>query len=331
MKRETPITKIPDLVQKRNLGNTGLEVSEIAFGGVEIGLPYGIGIKSQEDMLVEKEAIRLLHEALDKGINFYDTARMYGLSEKLMGKAFKSKRKEIILCSKCRHFRRATGELPGGLELSKIIIESLEESLEALQTDYLDLFMLHQADQEILENEEIAHLFTQLKHSGKVRTIGVSTYLFEETDLAIRKGIWEVIQLPFNLLDQRQSSLFEKAATNGIGLVIRSVLLKGLLSDRGRGLPAPLEKVEQHILRIQEDLAPLNMPLPAIAIKFALSFDQISSVLVGIDKKQYLTDALKSGDGNYLDKHWLATAQALAFPDPGFINLPLWDKKGWLV
>ena len=79
-------------MRKRTLGNTGIEVSEIAFGGVEIGMPYGIGISGKKDMLLAKDVIRLLHTALEKGINFFDTARAYGNSEYLIGKAFKDRR-----------------------------------------------------------------------------------------------------------------------------------------------------------------------------------------------------------------------------------------------
>ena len=82
-------------MKNRFLGKTGIKVSEIAFGSVEIGMPYGIGIESKKDMLPEKNAIELLNIALDKGINFFDTARMYGDSEHILGKAFKERRKEI--------------------------------------------------------------------------------------------------------------------------------------------------------------------------------------------------------------------------------------------
>ena len=84
-------------MNKRMLGQTGIQVSEIAFGGVEIGLPYGIGIKSKADMPSQEESVRLLHTAVDSGINFFDTARMYGLSESIMGNAFKDRRNQVVM------------------------------------------------------------------------------------------------------------------------------------------------------------------------------------------------------------------------------------------
>jgi aryl-alcohol dehydrogenase-like predicted oxidoreductase len=90
-------------MKKRLWRNTGINVSEIAFGGVEIGMPYGIGVENAADMLSESEAIEFLHSVLDAGINFFDTARMYGESEAVMSKAFKRRRDEVVLCAKCRH------------------------------------------------------------------------------------------------------------------------------------------------------------------------------------------------------------------------------------
>lgn len=86
-------------MNKRLLGQTGIKVSEIAFGGVEIGIPYGIGVSIKTDMISESEAICLLHEAIDSGINIFDTARMYGASESIMGRAFKGRRDQVVICT----------------------------------------------------------------------------------------------------------------------------------------------------------------------------------------------------------------------------------------
>ena len=317
-------------MKKRSLGKTGISVSEIAFGGVEIGIPYGIGIKSAADMLSEQEAVQLLHSAIDSGINFFDTARMYGNSEEIMGKAFRSRRDEVVLSTKCRHLRDGEGNLPTGSKLKEIIETSLNESLKALQTDYVEIFMLHQADIGILENEEILTIFSKLKKKGLFRAAGVSTYTPEETKKAIEVGVWDMVQLPFNLMDQRQEAFFAAAAENGVGIVIRSVLLKGLLSDRGKGLHPALKKVENHIACYNELLEGSTNNLSTLATRFALSFPEVSAILVGIDRKEYLDKSLEAANGIYLDSEMLAKAKQLSFPDPVFLNLPYWDKMNWL-
>lgn len=315
---------------KRLLGNTGIEVSEIAFGGVEIGMPYGIGVKGGEDMLSEKEAIKLLHTAVDSGINFFDTARMYGDSERIMGRAFSERRNKVVIASKCRHLLDSNGNLPADTELKNLIETSLYESLSALQTDYIDIFMLHQANRHILQNEAIVREFSRFKEMGLFKVTGVSTYTTEETKMAIDAGCWDVIQLPFNLMDQRQLELFKEAKEKGVAIVVRSVLLKGLLSDRGKNLHPALQKVENHICKYGQLLEETAYTLPALATKFALSFPEVSSVLIGIDKVTYLRQALETVNGEYLDKEKIEKAKQLVYPDPDFLDLPYWDKMNWL-
>ena len=297
-------------MNKRLLGKTGIEVSEVAFGGVEIGIPYGIGVKTATDMLSETDAIKLLHTAIDSGINFFDTARMYGDSESIMGEAFRGFRNKVIIATKCRHLRNEDGSLPKNSKLTDLIKASLNESLKALQTDYVDIFMLHQADLQILRNETISTIFLNLKKEGKFRATGVSTYTTEETKKAIETGAWDIIQLPFNLMDQRQETLFSLAEKERVGIVIRSVLMKGLLSDRGKGLHPALEEVERHIKCFDELLVDVS--------------------LVGIDRPEYLHKSLQAANGIYLDNNKLARAKELSYPDPVFLNLPHWDKMNWL-
>lgn len=315
---------------QRALGKTGISVSEIAFGGVEIGMPYGIGVDSDKNMISQSEAIKLLHAALENGISFYDTARLYGTSELIIGEAFKEKRNKVILSTKCRHIRNEDGRIPDYENLKNIIISSLQESLEFLQTDYVDVFMLHYGDEEILDNTDIGEIFTDLKTAGIIRASGVSVYTPGETKKAINAGCWDVIQLPFNLMDQRQSSLFSLAKEKGIGIVVRSVLLKGLLSDRGKILHPALKSVEEHLSKYNRLFSSSLNDLPTAATKFALSFKEVSSVLVGIDKMEYLHKSLHAADGTYFDEATLQTSKRLAYPEPDFLNLHDWDVKGWL-
>ena len=317
-------------MKQRSLGKTGIAVSEIAFGGVEIGLPYGIGVKSAADMLPVNEAVRLLRHAADSGINFFDTARSYGESEKIMGKAFHGMRDRVVICTKCKYFTNQDGTLPPERELITVIESSLDESLAMLQTDYVDVFMLHQATSQILNDEAIPLIFAELKQKGKIRATGISTYRSEETKTAIESGVWNVIQLPFNLMDQRQKEFFPLAEKKGVGLVIRSVLLKGLLSSKGQNLHPALADVEKHIKNYNRLSAKVSCNLSAFAIKFVLSFPEISAALVGIDSFEHLYQALATANGAYLDEQQLEQACKLAFPDPAFINLPYWDKMNWL-
>jgi len=99
-------------MNRKSLGKSGIEVSEISFGTVPLGLPYGIGVKGREDMLSESGSVHLLQSALDRGINFFDTARAYGCSEDIVGKAFRDRREQAIICTKCAHLYDENHQLP---------------------------------------------------------------------------------------------------------------------------------------------------------------------------------------------------------------------------
>ncbi len=318
-------------MKQKIINSTGISVSEMAFGGVEIGIPYGIGIKNKADMPSQSESIRLLHAAVDGGINFFDTARMYGASETIMGLAFQSIRNQVVINTKCRLFRDEFGILPSLGKLKEIIEGSLQKSLNALQTDFIDIYMLHNTDAEILGLDEIGEIFLNLKKRGVIRATGVSTYSIEDTKKAIESGVWDIIQLPYNLLDQSQETNFSLAEKNEVDIVVRSVLFKGILSNKGRNLHPKLRDVEQHIKLYKELLNDAVSDLSALAIKFALSSNQVSSVLVGIDKMEYLQKSLAIANGVYLENEILEQIKELQFPDLEFLDLIKWDKKGWLT
>ena len=309
-------------MNKRPLGNTGIEVSELAFGAVEIGMPYGIGVTAKDDMPTEAEAIRLLHAALASGINFIDTARQYGESEAIIGKAFKGKRSSIVIATKCKH-------LANGSKID--IIDSIKESLAALQTDYIDVYMLHDSNPGIIQHPEVLNCFYKLKKEGIIRAAGISTYTPDETEAVIESGVWDVIQVPFNLLDQRQEPLIKMANERGIGIVVRSVLMKGLLTNRKQKLHAALASVEEHIGHLDELAGQFQLTLPTLATRFALSYKEVSSVLVGLDRMEYLHQSLQAANGQNLSGPELQLARAMAYPEPDFLNLHHWHTKGWLV
>src|SRR3989339_389642 len=316
-------------MNKRVLGRTGIEVSEISFGTVSIGIPYGIGAKGQNQMLPEDKAIRLLRTGLDNGINFFDTARLYGRSEELIGKVCASRRDEVVICTKCTHLRK-NGELPSDGQLQQIIDLSFSQSLRYLQSDYVDVYMIHNADLEILNNNRIAEIFNEYKTKGLARAIGVSVYSIEETRKAIESGVWDVIQLSYNLMDQRQAELFSFASQKGVGIVVRSVLFKGILTDKGSSLHSNLKAIEQHRNLYNSLLTDKVPTLYDLAIKFVLSNKEVSSALIGIDRKEYLDKAVALADGDFLDEQTMSKVKKLVYPDPDFLNLPKWDRLGWL-
>ncbi|NGM64971.1 aldo/keto reductase [Sphingobacterium sp. SGR-19] len=314
-------------MKKRILGRTGLSVSEIAFGGVEIGMPYGLGA---HEMPEEASAIRLLQKAVELGINFFDTARHYGESERLMGLAFEGIRDQVVLATKCVHFKNEEGNIPSYGELKTIVHESLEVSLKNLKTDYVDLFMVHYADMDILQNDDVIRVFSEIRQEGHVKNIGVSVYKVEETAKAIQSGIWDTIQLPFNLMDQSHGDCFQDASEKGVGIIVRSVLMRGMLTERKFKMHEALKEVENYLEAYRTIAETHFRNFPEYATKFALKHPQVSSVLVGIDKEEYLQASIRNLEGDELSTEIFVQSKHMQYPDPSFLNLAEWDRKGWL-
>src|SRR5262249_36978880 len=129
-------------VDYRILGRTGLRVSALALGTVELGMDYGIAMPGEYGRPAESEAIRLIHAALDAGITLIDTARAYGESEAVIGRALRGRREQAVLATKVRT-QREDGATPDGAELRRIMEQALETSLHLLQTDYIDIWQVH--------------------------------------------------------------------------------------------------------------------------------------------------------------------------------------------
>ena len=158
----------------RQLGSTDLFASEIALGTAELGLDYGIPAHGQHFRPVEGDAIRLLHEALDLGINFVDTARVYGNSEAIIGKGLIHRRADYILATKLVPL--AACDL-GNPILGSRIRQSIETSLRTLKTDYIDLLLVHSASLEVIRrSSELLEALRKMQRKGYVRYVGASVY-----------------------------------------------------------------------------------------------------------------------------------------------------------
>lgn len=317
-------------MESRALGRTGMQVSLLSFGGVELGLPYGIGRRGPADLLSPEQAVELLQTALLRGITCYDTAPSYGTSEQLLGRAFAERRKQVVLCTKCPGLTGDDGRVLRKRVLRDRLLASLDDSLQALRTDYVDILMLHRVDEVVIANDEVAELFEDLTSQRAIRATGASTYPGGITGRVIESRRWDVIQVALNLMDQREVAFLAAAAGAGIGVIARSVLCKGILTERGRELHPELHAIQEHRERCAA-AAPEGMELAEFATRYAMSLPGVSAVLVGIDRSAYLDQALATAEAGPLTAEQLAQAAELAFPDPDFIDLPAWHAKGWLT
>ena len=284
----------------RRLGRTNLQVSEISLGTVELGMDYGIPAQGAHRRPSGADAARLLNRALDLGINLIDTAQAYGESEVIVGQALKSRRDEYILATKIGSL---SWEGYSGTELRKRVEASIIESLRALQTDIIDLLYIHNATPELIQQGENVEIMERARQVGYARFIGTTTY-GEAAPLAVLSdGHFDCIQVAYNLLDRQfEERVLPLAKEKEVGVVIRSVLLKGALTYRYAHLPEELRELRAAVNRVNSLRDTQDTSLPELAYRFVLGHPVVSTALVGTGRVHELQEKEFSP---LLTYHWL--------------------------
>jgi aryl-alcohol dehydrogenase-like predicted oxidoreductase len=197
-------------MERTMFGKTGLDVSRLGIGLSEIGFNL-----SRDDL---DQAARVMNSALDAGVNFFDTAACYDLSEELLGEAVSHRRDEFVLVTKAGHF------LPRGEGEDwtyDLITSSIERSLERMKTNHVDLVQLHSCTVEILERGDVTRALQDARDAGKTRFIGYSGDN-ENAEFAVASGEFDTLQTSFNLVDQKaRRSLLPAAEAQGMGIIIK--------------------------------------------------------------------------------------------------------------
>src|SRR5882757_5725566 len=294
----------------RTLGRTGIEVSAHCLGAMMFG---SVGNPDHDD------CVRIVHTALDQGINFVDTADMYGAgeSEQIVGKALKGRRDDVVLATKV-HFPLVEGPNHGG-NSRRWIMRAVEDSLRRLQTDWIDLYQIHRPD-ETTDIEETPSALSDLVHQGKVRAIGCSTFPAEEIveshNVAERRGLqrFRTEQPPYSILSRGiETSVLPTCQRYGMGVLTWSPLAFGFLTGRyRRGVAADLstgrptirpERFDPSLpetaakLDIVEQLVTLadevGCSLPELAVAFVVAHPAVTSVIIGPRTMEQLEASLK--------------------------------------
>jgi aryl-alcohol dehydrogenase-like predicted oxidoreductase len=281
----------------RTLGRTGMSVSPYALGAMMLG---AVGNPDHD------ECVRIVHAALDHGINFIDTADMYsaGESEIIVGKALQGRRHEVILATK-GHFALEEGLNRSG-NSRRHLTRAVEASLERLGTDHIDLYQVHRPDW-TTDLEETLGVLSDLVRAGKIRAFGTSTYpayeIVEAHRVAETRGLMRprTEQPPYNLLARGiERDLLPVAHRWGMGVLTWSPLAFGFLTGKHRrGLETPTEgravlrpswfdpddPVAARKYDVVEELASvaddLGCTLPQLATAFPLAHPAVTSVIIG--------------------------------------------------
>lgn len=285
-------------MKKRPLGKTGIEVTEVGFGAWQIG-----NLKDWGSM-TDSDAIKLVHEAMDSGCNFFDTAPNYGLgkSEELLGVAFEGKRDQVVINSKCGHQSDDIQSFD-----PKDLVQSVEGSLKRLQTDYLDSLILHNPPLEVLHEDSVQfEVLKKLKKEGKIRAYGASVDSGKEVSQIITETDSDVIEVMFNIFNQEPLEAMRRAHDKGVGLIVKVPLDSGWLSGkynadstftniRSRWSKADIKRRSELVKKVRSIIGE-DYSMVKASLQYILSFSEISSVIPGARNTQQLQQNLASAD-----------------------------------
>ena len=326
----------------RNLGRTGIKVSPYALGALMFATQ--VGNPDPDD------SIRIIHKALDAGINLVDTADAYGDSEEVVGRALKGRRENVVLTTKVS---RPMGTDPNQQGASRRwIMTAVENSLRRLQTDHIDVYQIQRPDPDT-DIEETLSALTDLVRSGKIRAFGTSTMpasdLVEAHWVAERRGLerFRTEQPPYSILNRSvEREVLPVAQQHGMGILAWGPLGQGMLTGRvRRGQDSDVTRArlftaftDERRLDAVEKLIPLaaeaGLPMPHLAMAFAISHPGVTSALLGARTMSQL-DGLLAGLDVALPDEVLDRIDEIVAPgteinpdDNMFVTLPaIADKR----
>jgi len=299
-------------VEQRPLGATGVKVSALALGAMSFG---SLGNTDHGD------CVRIVHRALDAGVNVVDTADVYsqGESEEIVGRALAGRRDDVVLASKCFWPMGTDPNRRGSSR--RWIVRACEDSLRRLGTDHLDVYYLHKPDTDT-DVEESLSAMNDLVHQGKVRSVGISTFpadlLVEAQWAATRRGLERprVEQPPYSVLARHiERDLLPACTRHGMGVMVWGPLNSGWLTGKYRdaapagsralrwtGRPwfddarpevARKREVVEALAQLAEDA---GLPLAHLALAFTLEHPAVSATIIGPRTMEQLDDLLAAAD-----------------------------------
>lgn len=264
----------------RQLGKSSLQISEIGFGCMSL----------QED---QASTTKILHRAIDLGINFFDTADLYqkGINEEMIGKALKEKRKSILLATKGGNQWRADGSGFDWNPRKEYILAAVEKSLQRLQTDHIDLFQLHGGTISDPIDEMIEAL-ERLLEQGKIRYYGISSIRPAVIREYVQRSNIVSVMMQYSLLDRRpEETCLPLLQKHNIGVLARGALAKGLLAGKpSTGFLNYSKEEVQKAADAVKNMAGTKQTQSQTALRFVLDNPAISSAVTGIRTMEQLEE-----------------------------------------
>ncbi|WP_123040407.1 aldo/keto reductase [Cohnella candidum] len=273
-------------MQKTKFGRTGLPVTRLGFGAMEIRGPR---IWSGRPV-TDAEAESILNAVLDAGINFIDTAYDYGLSEEYIGRYIRHRRDEYFLATKCGCTVVNAGDHDDTPHVwtKENLLHNIETSLRRMNTDYIDLWQLHNPSVEQVKDGQLIEVLKEVQASGKVRWIGISSTLPHISEF-ISTGVFDSFQIPYSALERDHETIISDAASAGAGTIIRGGVGRG---EPGAGLGSQDRWATWEKAGLDE-LLDEGESRTAFILRYTLSHPDMHSTIVGTKNPEHLAENVK--------------------------------------
>lgn len=290
-----------------------------SLGTAQFGLAYGRNLSSP---VPEEEVARILSTSFARGVDMLDTAAAYGNAEDVIGKQMPAGARFAVTTK----ISRTQGNAIGRSEVDAVN-ESVRQSLQNLRVDVLDSVLFHHSDD--LLKPGAAALFealAALKSGGRIGRIGVSVYEPGELDRLLDRFPIEVVQLPFNILDQRflRSGHLELLSRKGIEVQVRSVFLQGMLLSGIPDLPPRFAAAKELLLEIVAAASALGLSRQAFLLRCVTASRYVSSVVVGVDGLAHLNENLDAFEEAVVSDD-LPGLSRYAIDDPDLVDPRRWS------
>jgi aryl-alcohol dehydrogenase-like predicted oxidoreductase len=289
------------MLQKETLGRTGLEVTQLGFGAMELRVLGEAKVGPSDET-----AGKVLNAVLDAGINFIDTSWCYERSEEFIGRHVSHRRNEYFLATKCGHFWRNDPAHSGWSREG--LVNCIDESLTRLRTDHVDILQLHIPSVDDVHQHDCVSTLRDIQAQGKTRFIGVSTTVPHVEDF-LGMGVFDTFQLPYSALEPEYDELLVRVAEQGAGTIIRGGVAQAVpvveTMDR-----VQFEKNKKRWEKADfSSLAPQLDPME-LMLRFTLSHPSAHTVIVGTQDVAHLQANIGAAERGGLDPELVAKVRA---------------------
>ncbi len=278
----------------RTLGRTGLSVSALGLGTVELGRDWGIEVPGEYGLPGEEDALALLRRAVALGVNFLDTARYYGKSEERLGRFLASMGRDasaVYVATKVPMNKKE-----GLAAMRRGMSSDLEASLKALGREPLDLVQLHSAKLEDIRDAEAWEVLEKARLAGKLRFIGATFYDPAAVRAAVESGAYDTVQPTYNLGMPQAGEAIDLAEKAKVGVIVKTPLGKGLLSYKREHAGEDLAESRRAVDGLKF-LERGDQTLPQAAIRYCLARPGVSTVIAGTQRIRHLEENADAVEG----------------------------------